>query len=315
VCKISVIICTYNRCRLLQKAIESLIDQTLDKSLYEVIIVDNGSTDDTKNAAMRLASSYGNVRYLYEPRQGSGYARNTGVRNARGDIVAFLDDDARAAENWLEHALVCFEEITPTPLAIGGPIYPFYQEPKPIWFKDEYETRTWGDKPRFLKRSEAFSGSNMILRKEVYEGYGGCATNVGPKSNAIGVGEETALFEKIWQDNTEGVFLYYTPQLQLLHLVPSYRMIVTYRLKRAFIEGRDWYTQHPPESFPKLMLLFAGRFRSVGKLLYAAIAKKGTYSYCAQWLVECVAPIMRELGSLGLPIQFKEGGRPESMNL
>ena len=91
---ISAVICTYNRADLLAGAIESLLEQTLNPAHREIIVVDNASTDGTRAVVEQFAPD--GVRYVLETRQGLGYARNRGWQEARGEFVAYIDDDARA---------------------------------------------------------------------------------------------------------------------------------------------------------------------------------------------------------------------------
>jgi glycosyltransferase involved in cell wall biosynthesis len=193
--QLSVVVCTYNRADMLSTALESLVQQTLDKRLYEVIVVDNASSDATPEVLRGLRARYGewNIVLAREDRLGLGYARNAGVREARGAYVAFMDDDAWADKDWLKLALGCFEYVKPTPFVVGGPILPFYDSPRPAWFKDEYEIRTWGQKPRFLRQGESFSGSNIIFNKDIIETYGGFDVQVGMKGYHLSVGVETNL--------------------------------------------------------------------------------------------------------------------------
>ena len=93
--------------------------------------------------------------------------------------MAYIDDDAKASPDWLNVAFEIINSITPAPLCLGGPIYPFYLTPKPIWFKDEYEVRSWGPDSRWLSKGESFSGSNMIWKKEVFITFGGFPNRQG----------------------------------------------------------------------------------------------------------------------------------------
>ncbi len=172
---ISVVLCTYNRVELLQDALKSLLEQSLDKSLYELVVVDNASTDHTRDILKnyKLASIQPEIILLSEPNQGLDYARNTGWRHARGAYVAFIDDDCMATKDWLQSLWNCFEHVHPSPWSVGGPIMPVYDAPKPIWFKDSYETSAWGEQPRLLKRRESFTGCNMAFRKDILKKYGG----------------------------------------------------------------------------------------------------------------------------------------------
>jgi glycosyltransferase involved in cell wall biosynthesis len=309
--KISVVVCTYNRADMLKRALYSLIQQTLDKSLYEIIVIDNASTFNIAQVVNKLQANYpeNNILLVREDLIGLGHARNTGIRHARGDYIAFIDDDAQANADWLEQALRCSEQVQPTPLGIGGPILPLYDAPKPQWFKDDYEIRTWGDKPRFLHKGESFSGSNMAWRKEILETFGGFDVTVGVKGSYLSVGEETALFDKVWSSFDEPVF-FYSPQLVVHHWVPPFKMTVSYRLKRAFAWGQSWYLRYGPRSFRGRARLFAGLLLSVAKLSISALTHMRKYSAYQNWMVERLAPIAGEIGRLagclGLFIPVKQ---------
>ena len=127
----SVIICTYNRVGLLSGALESIGHQKFDNKKFEIIVVDNNSTDYSKSLVESFIKKYPNTRYIIEPHQGLSFARNRGWMEARGEYVAYIDDDARAEKNWLEVALMCFKEIQPEPKVVGGPILPYYTIEKP----------------------------------------------------------------------------------------------------------------------------------------------------------------------------------------
>ena len=140
----SVVVCTYNRADMLGGALDSLVEQTLDKDLHEIMVVNNASEDSTAQVVQGSQRKHPECRivYLYEAVQGLAQARNTGLQDARGEFVAFMDDDARAKPDWLEIALQCFEEADPSPVVAGGVMMPFYTARRPDWFKDKYEIRT-----------------------------------------------------------------------------------------------------------------------------------------------------------------------------
>jgi len=313
--QISVVVCTYNRANLLAGALDSLIGQTLDKTLYEIIVVDNGSTDNICQIVERFQVNHPecNILLVREEILGLGNARNTGIRYAHGEYIAFMDDDAHASADWLKNILRCFREIQPNPLGVGGKILPFYESPKPKWFKDEYEIRTWGNYPRFLKHGESFSGSNMIFNKNIFKTYGGFNTCVGMKEERLLLGEETALFDKVWEFSNKkhdiNIF-YYLPQAVVFHIVPSYKMSLLYQLKRKFASGQSWYLLHRPKSIKGRLRLFIRLLFSIVKLTIVALIHIGEYRTYQNWMVERFGPIVGEIGRLtgcvGLPISVKQ---------
>ena len=101
--EVSVVLPTYNRAGEVVSAILSALNQTAPPDSYELIIVNNNSTDETPDVVAELSRAHpGRIRALLESRQGVAYARNAGIQAARGDIIAFFDDDVRLAHNWIE---------------------------------------------------------------------------------------------------------------------------------------------------------------------------------------------------------------------
>jgi glycosyltransferase involved in cell wall biosynthesis len=304
--KISVIVCTYNRSELLGGNLRTLCRQSLDKSEYEVLVVDNNSTDDTREVVTEFCRQFSNVRYCFEQQQGLSHARNRGWQEARGKYVAYIDDDARAGESWLETALALLENTKPAPLCLGGPIFPFYTTAKPTWFKGEM--RTWGDSPRYLQPGESFSGSNMVWRKEILQALGGFDVKSGMRGDCFSLGEETVLFEKIWRSFDQPYF-YYSPELAVQHWVPPAKMTVSYRLKRAFITGQRWNRHHGPRIFYRRMRFFIGGLVEVATMVGQLLRRRKEHAYFQNWLIEDGVPIFVKLGTLsgvmGLDISFR----------
>src|SRR5262249_29253186 len=122
--RISVVICTRNRSTYLAQCLQAIEAQTLQPHHYEVIVVDNGSSDDTGSVVAPFCRRRTNFRYVAEERVGLSVARNTGVRSGHGDIVAFTDDDAAPEPSWLEQILRRFQELSDDAGVIGGDVIP-----------------------------------------------------------------------------------------------------------------------------------------------------------------------------------------------
>jgi glycosyltransferase involved in cell wall biosynthesis len=286
---------------MLAQALESLIQQTLNKRIYEIIVVENVCTDNTNELVRELMAIHPecNITLIHEDVPGAGHARNKGLKYARGDIVAFMDDDAKAKTDWLETALRCFEEVEPKPIGIGGPIFPYYFPPKPAWFKDEYEIRTWGEQPRFLNRGEMFSGSNMIFQKNVLEKFGGFDICVEIKGISLILGEECTAFEKMWNSLDEACLLYYSPKLTVFHAVPNYKISVFYRLKRAFAMGQSWGIRNCINEFQHRLVLFFKTLLSISKSTALIFSQRKTGKYYIQnWIIDILFPTLIYIGRL-----------------
>ena len=128
---VSVVLCTYNRCASLKNALASVAVQVVPDSLeWEVLVVDNNSNDQTAEIVTHFVQQYpGRFRYLFEPRQGLSYARNSGIREAKGDVVAFMDDDTDVACTWLQNLTASLHDGTWA--GAGGRILPYWTCPHP----------------------------------------------------------------------------------------------------------------------------------------------------------------------------------------
>ena len=310
--RISVIICTFNRAELLKGALQSVVEQSLEKTLFEVVVVDNASTDNTGEVINSFEAQYSlpPILRVCELAQGLGYARNKGYRNARGRYVAFMDDDCLAPKDWLKSVLACFESVEPEPWSVGGPIFPIYESPKPKWFKDEYERTTWGEQARFLRRGESFYGNNMAFKRSLLEQYGGFDLRVDMNGAYLSVGGETALYERMWHSVGASCLFYYCPQASMYHKISPHRMTIVYRLKRAFAEGQAWYCLHAPRSVGERLYLI---IRTTAALIWhggKAIARGRPIPSWANWVVDAVGPLAfcagRAVGSFGLLIAVRE---------
>ena len=234
---ISIIVCTYNRAELLKGCLESLAQQSAEDSDYEVIVVDNNSTDNTEDIANAFAERYPNFHYVKEANQGLSHARNKGYMEAGGKYVAYIDDDARADARWVEIIVDAFEIVTPEPVAVGGKILPWYDIPPPAWFSDSIEVRTWGEEKGLLQQPDAqfgFSGSNMAINKSVLVKYNGFSADYGMAGIMMGFGEEAELFYRMYKEHP---LFWYDPAIQVKHLVPVEKMTLRYRIKRSFMAG------------------------------------------------------------------------------
>jgi glycosyltransferase involved in cell wall biosynthesis len=172
---VSVVISTYNRGALLHDAIASVLRQRLSRPIaMELVVVDNNSTDETRSVVKRLADADARVRYVFEGQQGSSYGRNTGIREARGRLIAFTDDDVRAEPDWIEAILRAFDEH-PNAAVVGGRVLPLWPSPPPAWLTREHwmplALVDYGDAPVVIspENSLCLVGANMAFRRDVFE--------------------------------------------------------------------------------------------------------------------------------------------------
>jgi glycosyltransferase involved in cell wall biosynthesis len=235
---ISAIICTHNRHGYLRKAIRSLVEQSLNDELYEILVVDNASVDDTKNIVLNDFAGVRNLRYLYEPVLGLSQARNTGWQEARGEYVAYLDDDAIASPTWLETIREVFRSVEPQPGCVGGRIDPIWEVSRPPWLADNLlpalTILDLSETPRFLNDNQSPYGTNISFPKAALEACDGFPVSLGRKGNKLLSNEEILLIKRI---RDMGLKCYYHPGITVMHHVPSNRLQKGWLLRRAYWQG------------------------------------------------------------------------------
>jgi glucosyl-dolichyl phosphate glucuronosyltransferase len=286
VSEVSVVVCTRNRPELLRRALASLSGQTLDRARFQVIVVDNGDGEGEEIARVANADIV-----LRERSPGLSRSRNAGWRAALTPAVAFLDDDAEAAPDWLERAIGIFS--TSGSIAVGGPILPLYDSAPPAWFRDEYELRSWGDVERFLEPGETLSGSNMLIDRGLLADVGGFDERLGMRGDRVSVGEESALFERLWE--RPWMTVVYSPQVVVRHRVASFKTTVAYQLRRTAASGEAWAIRQDLRGPARARRVVVDAGMAVALTLRALARFRRPPE---QWAVEELGRVAARLGSL-----------------
>jgi glycosyltransferase involved in cell wall biosynthesis len=238
---ITVILCTFNRCQLLRTALESVAHSILsDGVTWDVLVVDNNSKDDTRQVVTELSSRYpGRFRYLFETRPGKSYALNAGIAEAKGEYLAFMDDDVTVDSSWLRNLIAPLHEGKWA--GVGGRVFPQWTCAPPRWLAKEgwvvsgplvYFDR--GDQGRDL--GEAPVGTNMAFHKRVFEQVGGFRTDLGPSPHNEIRNEDSEFARRLMGT---GQSIYYEPSAVVYHYVAPERLRKKYMQDWWFDKGRS----------------------------------------------------------------------------
>lgn len=241
--KVSVIIATYNRAEPLRRTLRSLAAQTLDKSLWELVVVDNNSGDNTPAVIDEFIAAHPEmcVRRFVEMRQGVSHARNRAFTESRGEVIVSIDDDEEAFAEFVE-VYYDFFESHPHINAAGGDNVPRYDEcPRPEWMSKYTETPIaalvrMGDKRRPFSGGRFFMGGNMAMRRGVFEKYGLLHGELGRTGSSPLAGEEKEFFFRMQRAGEE---IWFLPEAKVYHIIPAYKLTRQYFLNLCYMTGRS----------------------------------------------------------------------------
>lgn len=231
---LSIIICTHNREKLLPICLQSISSINQEKDQYEVIVVNNNSTDKTQEVAKKYIKANSNFRLVFEKELGLSNARNRGYKEAKGKYVAYIDDDAQIDKLWIKKAISIIKNNKPD--IFGGPIYPLYLYEKPKWFKENYELRVHYQETGFIKEKYNLSGSNIVIKRNILEKLNGFDPDIGMKGNSLNFGEEIKLI-KNYVNKYENPKMFYDFDLKINHYVDPKKYNILYSLKTQYIIG------------------------------------------------------------------------------
>lgn len=238
--KITVILCTYNRSKYLRTALDSVAASILSDSVsWDVLVVDNNSKDQTREVIREYCAKYPeHFKYLFEPTPGKSHALNAGIREAVGDVLAFMDDDVTVEPTWLQNLT---EALDNTDWAgSGGRIILQWPPSVPKWLAKEGPFARHGF-PGFDQGSEPCDlvgppfGTNMAFRKTVFEKHGGFRLDLGPSPHNEIRNEDTEYGRRLL---AAGERIRYEPSAIVYHPVPAEKLNKKHLLKWGFDKGR-----------------------------------------------------------------------------
>lgn len=218
--KLSIVICSYNREKYILDAMESVKRQNLDYSQFELLVVNNNSTDSTHELCRKFETKKGDLQYTYviEKKAGLSNARNCGIAHAKGEIITFIDDDAIAEPDFAQNIIAHFDQYQHID-AIGGkvlPIFPGDQEPE--WlspYLNGLVTKVdFGDSVKPYSNKYP-AGCNMSFRKQVFDELGGFNPNL------VWRNDDKYIFLKLYKNNKKTL---YAPNVVVHHNVDAYRL-------------------------------------------------------------------------------------------
>lgn len=259
--KVTFVICTYNRAGYLDDTLNSIFQQDLSGLNFEVLVVDNNSTDRTPEIVQRYQELAGKddkpIRYIKETKQGLSHARNRAIKETSTECLVFLDDDIRASESLIP-AWISFFNNRPEALAGGGKIHVQFDDPRPDWMSHFLLPllghHDLGDSPKKYPNNKYPFGGNMGFRKKVFEQLGYFKTNLGRIGKQLKASEEKEFFRRMKSKNIE---CRYIPDAMLFHRVDKQRLTQEYIKRQSLGLGQSIALQVQKNAEQKMKYLLS----------------------------------------------------------
>lgn len=252
---VTICICTWNRANSLRRTLESLVTAQKPPSLkYEVLVVDNNSTDTTEEVTLSFKKSLP-IRRIFEKIPGLSNARNTGVRASLGKYIIWTDDDVVVSEQWIVEYISGFKNH-PEAVIFGGPIHAVFDGPMPDWLANGWRSASLpfcqndlgskvirlSEKPLRLPYGANFAVRRVEQLGSLYDP----SLGAGPSNRLLG--EETTVIAKILSEGCVGIWL---PNATVQHINGQDRMNLEY-IKSYYIKsGRTKVAISPPDGLTK----------------------------------------------------------------
>ena len=257
--RLSIIVATYNRAQQLLGTMETLVGQDIPAAEWECIVVDNNSKDDTQKCFDEFAKTHSefNLRIVREEKQGLSFARNRGIEESCGEIIAIIDDDELVNKDFARGYIELFDNYK-NAVAAGGRVVPRYPSGKPSWLSHFTEIpianpTDWGNAIRKFPKGKIPAGGNMAFRREILLKYGGFDTSLGRIGGKLTGGEESDLFERLAND---GVEFWYAPDSIIYNIIGKEKLTHDYFKRLSYNTGIS--QRHRAEIHNRLSSLYVG---------------------------------------------------------
>jgi GT2 family glycosyltransferase len=239
---VTVCICTHARPGYVRQCLAGLAVQTVHPDMFETIVVDSGSPPSAAQAVAQIVAAYRGVRLLVVDRPGVSRARNAGAAAARARYVAFIDDDAIPARDWIACVLFAIAEASPPAAVIGGRILPRWEAPLPRWWPQElrgvlsiveHEGRGAYRSAALPAKLEPYA-ANMVVHAPTLLQAGGFPEAVGRYGGALLSDEEVQL---AWKLQDAGHSVLYDSRIVVHHQIQAGRLNPSWLLRRLYWQG------------------------------------------------------------------------------
>lgn len=236
--KVTVAIPTYNRADFLRQTLAGIVAQQFPRDHFEVLVIDNNSRDHTRAVVEEFASAHPAPRYFHETQQGLDYARNRAIREARGDIVLFGDDDILVQPDWLAQMAVPLlaDEGARRIGAVGGEVIPVFPDGLPDWVREWHAPLAFRPDTGPLESKHSPMGANLAFPKWIFAQLGPFHTALDRAAGNYFSGGDSEMIRRV---RTAGLEVWFSPGAAVRHQMPASRTTFRYAARHAFDSARS----------------------------------------------------------------------------
>ena len=235
--KVTVAIPTYNRAAFLRQTLAGIAAQRFPREAFEVLVIDNNSTDDTRAVVAEFAGERPAPRHLLETRQGLDFARNRAVAEARGEIIVFGDDDILVETDWLAQMTAPLLIDQPGRIgAVGGEVVPVFPDGLPPWVREWHAPLRFRPDTGPLEARHSPMGANLAFPRRVFDQLGLFHTALDRAAGNYFSGGDSEMIRRV---RAAGLEVWFAPGAAVRHQMPAGRTTFRYAARHAFDSARS----------------------------------------------------------------------------
>lgn len=235
--KVTVAIPTYNRADFLRQTLAGIAGQQFPRDHFEVLVIDNNSSDHTRAVVAEFANARPAPRYVHEPQQGLDHARNRAIAEARGEIVVFGDDDILVQPDWLAQMTVpLLADGAQRIGAVGGEVIPVFPDGLPPWVAEWHAPLAFRGDAGPLEARHSPMGANLAFPKWVFEKLGVFHTALDRAAGNYFSGGDSEMIRRV---RAAGLEVWFAPAAAVKHQMPASRTTFRYAARHAFDSARS----------------------------------------------------------------------------
>ncbi|HEY1765289.1 MAG TPA: glycosyltransferase [Opitutaceae bacterium] len=235
--RVTVAVITHNRARLLRQALAGIVRQDYPSDRWELLVIDNNSTDDSRDVIGSFATALPTPRRIAEMRQGLDFGRNRAIEEAKGELIVLVDDDVIVEPDWLSQLVAPFSSESAHKIGVvGGEVVPVFPDGLPAWLEGAHRPLGFRPDPGPLSSVQAPMGANFAFPKWVFVSFGMFDTRLDRQGARLFGGGDSEMIRRL---RAVGLEIWFVPGAKVLHQMPAQRLTLGYSLRHAFDSARS----------------------------------------------------------------------------